>query len=213
MRMSKTCYLIYMKPLLMLMLTILIPGVTLATEEPAYKVVATYEDFEVREYQAIIIAQTIVKESFEDAGNAGFRILAKYIFGDNQARTKIAMTAPVGQVVEPVTEKIEMTAPVTLAKSDAGYAIQFTMPKEYTLNTLPVPNDKRIEIREIPARKVAVYKYSGSWSEERYQEKLALFRAALEKSAVTVVGEPMLARFNSPFMIWFLRRNEIWFNL
>jgi hypothetical protein len=60
---------------------------------------------------------------------------------------------------------------------------------------------------------VAVYKYSGSWSEERYQEKLALFRAALEKSSVTVVGEPMLARFNSPFMIWFLRRNEIWFNL
>lgn len=185
----------------------------MATEEPAYKVHATYEDFEVREYQAILIAQTIVKENFEEAGNAGFRILAKYIFGDNQSRTKIAMTAPVGQVVEPVSEKIEMTAPVTLAKNNTGYAIQFTMPKEYTLNTLPKPNDKRIEILEIPARKVAVYQYSGSWSEERYQEKLALFRAALDKSSVTVVGEPILARFNSPFMIWFLRRNEIWFNL
>jgi hypothetical protein len=92
------------------------------------------------------------------------------------------MTAPVGQVVEPVSENIAMTAPVTLAKNDSGYAIQFTMPKEFTLNTLPVPNDKRIEILEIPARKVAVYKYSGSWSEERYQDKLALFRAALERA-------------------------------
>lgn len=185
----------------------------MAIEEPSYKVVKTYDEFEVREYPPILIAQTIVKDSFEDAGNAGFRILAKYIFGENQSRTKIAMTAPVAQVEKVTSEKIAMTAPVNLVKQSSGYAVQFTMPKEFTKQTLPVPNDARIEILEIPSRKVAVYKYSGGWSEARYQDKLALFRAALQKSSVAVVGEPMLARYNSPFMIWFLRRNEIWFEL
>ena len=191
----------------------LVPGVVLATEEPPYKVVSTYEEFEVREYQAIIIAQTVVNEDFENAGSTGFRILVKYISGDNQSRTELSMTAPVGQVEQSVSRKIEMTAPVTLLKSNSGHAVQFTMPKDYTLKNLPVPNDARIEILEIPSRKVAVYKYSGSWSESRYQGKLALFRAALTKRSVAVVGEPVLARFNSPFMIWFLRRNEIWLDL
>ncbi len=185
----------------------------MATEEPSYKVVKTYEEFEVREYPSILITQTIVNESFEDAGDAGFRILAKYIFGDNQSRTKIAMTAPVAQVEKVTSEKIAMTAPVSLVKQNSGYAVQFTMPKEYTTKTLLVPDDGRIEIVEIPSRKVAVYKYSGGWSEARYQDKLELFRAALKKSSVAVIGEPMLARYNSPFMIWFLRRNEIWFEI
>ncbi len=185
----------------------------MATEEPSYKILTNYEDFEVREYEPILIAQTIVNESFENAGNVGFRILAKYIFGDNQSRTKISMTAPVGQVEKATSQKIEMTAPVSLLKQASGYAVQFTMPKEFTTQNLPVPNDARIEIIEIPSRKVAVYKYSGSWSESRYQDKLTLFRAALKKSSVAVIGEPTLARFNSPFMIWFLRRNEIWFEL
>ena len=185
----------------------------MAIEEPSYNVVKTYEEFEVREYQPILIAQTMVKENFEDAGNTGFRILAKYIFGDNRSRTKISMTAPVAQVEKASSEKIDMTAPVNLVKHSSGYAVQFTMPKEFTKESLPVPNDARIEILEIPSRKVAVYKYSGIWSESRYQEKLALFRAALKKSSVAVMGEPALARFNSPFMIWFLRRNEIWFEL
>ena len=202
-----------MKSLLNILFFMLIPGVVMAIEEPSYKVVKTYEEFEVREYPPILIAQTIVKDSFEDAGNAGFRILAKYIFGENQSRTKIAMTAPVAQVEKVTSEKIAMTAPVNLVKQSTGYAVQFTMPKEFTKQTLPVPNDARIEILEIPSRKVAVYKYSGGWSETRYQDKLALFRTALEKSSVAVAGEPMLARYNSPFMIWFLRRNEIWFEL
>jgi hypothetical protein len=202
-----------MKSPLKLLFIMLISGVAMATEEPSYKTVATYEEFEIREYQAILTAQTIVDEGFEDAGNAGFRILAKYIFGDNQSRTKISMTAPVAQVGKMASEKIEMTAPVNLVKQSSGYAVQFTIPKEFTKESLPLPNDARIKIVEVPPRKVAVYKYSGSWSEARYQEKLALFRVALKKNSIVVVGEPVFARYNSPIMIWFLRRNEIWLEL
>ena len=202
-----------MKSLLLIIFLLLLPGVVMATEEPAYKVIIQNDDYEVREYKALIVAQVIVNEDFENAGNTGFRILAAYIFGGNQSKTKIAMTAPVGQVAQVQSEKIAMTAPVALFKNESGFAVQFTMPKNFTLETLPAPNDSRVKLIEIPPRKVAVYRYSGSWSESRYQEKLAQFREALKKNSVVTQGDPIFARFNSPFMIWFLRRNEIWINL
>jgi hypothetical protein len=65
-------------------------------------------------------------------------------------------------------------------------------------------------LRQLPARKVAVYSYSGSWSESRYKDKLASFKEDLKKDGLETIGEPVLARFNSPFQLWFLRRNEIW---
>ena len=107
-------------------------------------------------------------------------------------------------------EKIKMTAPVTQSKDSSGFLVQFTMPKPYTLDTLPIPNDSRVKLREMPAKRVAVFSYSGSWSESRYQEKLGEFKEALKTDSLHTVGEPTLARFNSPFQLWFLRRNEIW---
>ena len=124
------------------------------------------------------------------------------------------MTAPVSQsAASAPSEKIAMTAPVNQSKTSGGFLVQFTMPKTYTLDTLPTPNDARVELRSIPARTVAVHSYSGSWSEERYQNKLAIFLEALKKTGEKPVGEPVLARFNSPFQLWFLRRNEIWLEI
>jgi len=179
----------------------------MAIEEPVYTLVSKAPQYEVRQYGPILVAETQVNADFEDAGSQAFRILSAYIFGANQSKTKISMTAPVNQ------EKIEMTAPVTQLKKSSGFLVQFTMPKSYTLETLPVPDDMRVILREIPAKKVAVFSYSGSWSESRYQEKLAEFEAALNNDAVQVIGEPTLARFNSPFQLWFLRRNEIWIEI
>jgi hypothetical protein len=76
-----------------------------------------------------------------------------------------------------------------------------------------VPNDTRVKIREIPARRVAVHKYSGGWSESRYNTKLANLRAELQKDGLQTFGEPVFARYDPPFQLWFLRRNEIWLSL
>jgi DNA gyrase inhibitor GyrI len=95
-------------------------------------------------------------------------------------------------------------------KSNSGFIVQFTMPKSYTTSTLPIPDDPRVEIRQIPSRTVAVFTYSGSWSESRYQSKLDEFQNELKKNSVKTMGQPVLARYNSPFQLWFLRRNEIW---
>ncbi len=179
----------------------------MAIEEPAYTVISKTSKYEVRKYGPLIVAQTTVTTDFENAGNQAFRILAAYIFGANHSKTKIAMTAPVNQ------EKIKMTAPVTQSQEQSGFLVQFTMPKDYTLETLPTPNDSRVVLKEMPAKKVAVFLYSGSWSEARYQAKLNEFKEALKNDSVPTTGEPVLARFNSPFQLWFLRRNEIWIEI
>ena len=183
----------------------------MAIQEPPYSVEYKTPYYEVRNYEPTLVAETLINASFEDSGNQAFRILAGYIFGNNQSKTKIAMTAPVSQ--KPSSEKIAMTAPVNQSKTKSGYLVQFTMPKEFTLDTLPLPVDPRVQIRQIPGHRVAVYSYSGSWSERRYNEKLHAFMDALKSDNLKTVGEPNFARYNSPFALWFLRRNEIWMEL
>jgi hypothetical protein len=142
------------------------------------------------------VAETEVSGSREEAGNAGFRTLASYIFGKNKGEKKIAMTAPVAQ-----QEKLEGGA--------STWVIQFMMPSEYTRDRLPEPLDPAIQFRKVPARRVVALRYSGTWSEERYLEKLAELRGAMEKEGLRAVGEPVWARYEPPFMPWFLRTNEI----
>lgn len=180
----------------------------MSTEEPKYTVESKTDVYEIRSYGANLVAETVVNSSFEDAGNLAFKILADYIFGNNKSKTKIAMTAPVSQA--PTSEKIAMTAPVSQIKNENGFVVQFTMPEKFTMDTLPTPNDSRVVLKQLPARKVAVYKYSGTWSQSRYQDRLKELMEALQKNNVSVVGEPTFARYNPPFMPWFLRRNEIW---
>jgi hypothetical protein len=191
------------------------PGVSMAIEEPKYSVVSKTKTYEIRQYEPVIVAETKIDAKFDRAGNEAFKILAGYIFGANKSKTKIEMTAPVSQVAKnkSESEKIEMTTPVNQIKSASGFVVQFTMPKQYTLETLPLPNDSRVELRQVPSRKVAVLSYSGSWSEKRYNKKLAKLKTALENDKLKIQGEPVFARFNSPFQLWFLRRNEIWLEL
>lgn len=179
----------------------------MAVEEPAYTVLRTAENYEIRRYAPQLAAETDVIGDFDGAGNQAFRILAGYIFGDNESRTSIEMTAPVTQQR---SEKIEMTAPVIMQGAGGRYTYQFILPARFTLATAPTPTDARVRLRELPARTLAVYRYSGGWSEERYRAYRDQLLAALAADGLTPTGEPVFARFNSPFTLWFLRRNEIW---
>jgi hypothetical protein len=178
----------------------------MAIEKPSYRVVERREAFEIREYAPYLVAETVVGGSREEAGNAGFRILAGYIFGKNRGEKKIAMTAPVTQA-EPA--RIAMTAPVAQSGEEGRWVIQFMMPSAFTLETLPEPLDPAVTFRVVPARRVAAHAYSGTWSASRYEEHLATLRAALASAGLTAVGEPVWARYDPPFMPWFLRTNEI----
>lgn len=176
-------------------------------KEAKYSVVSKSGRFEVRDYAPQIVAETVVDTTLEDAGNEAFRTLFRYISGANKSRETIAMTAPVSQ--RPANEKIAMTAPVGQERVQGGWAVSFMMPSSYTMESLPIPEDPAVRLRQVAARRMAAVQYSGGWSEARYLR----YKGELEKWMVTnryrALGEQVWARYDPPFMPWFLRRNEI----
>jgi hypothetical protein len=188
-------------------------GTALANEQPKYDVVWQFEGFELRRYAPYIVAETTVSGDFDDVGDEAFRILFRYISGENRKQTKIEMTAPVNQTpTEEPGEKISMTAPVVQTPVGQGkdsYVFSFIMPSKYTLDTLPEPEDPRIRLRPIGTRLMAARAYSGTWSEKRYRENETALLEALKAEGIQPIGEPIFARYNSPFTLWFMRTNEV----
>lgn len=182
-------------------------NVAMATEEAKYSVVKKEEAFELREYASHIVAETVVDGDINDASNQAFGKLFGYISGKNKSRGKLAMTAPVSQSA--ASEKISMTAPVGQQRVGKKWAVSFMMPAAYTMDTLPIPDDNSVILREVPARRVASIRYSGLWSEERYLQHKLQLEAWIRKNKFKVSGEPSWARYDPPFMPWFMRRNEI----
>jgi hypothetical protein len=179
----------------------------MAVEEAKYKVVEKDNRFEIRDYTPHILAETIVEGDLEEAGNKAFNRLFRYISGDNRSRKKVAMTAPVSQ--QPMGEKIEMTAPVGQRRVQEKWAVSFMMPASYTIETLPESEDPNITLRQVPARRMASVRYSGFWTEKRYLRYKSELESWIKEKGLTIVGDPMWARYNPPFTPWFLRRNEI----
>ncbi len=181
-------------------------------EEPTYTIVSEASGYEIREYAAYIVAETTVSdaESRDEATRKGFPIIAGYIFGDNTKKNKIAMTVPVNTEGR-TSEKINMTAPVNTEKVQESntYKISFVMPGKYTLGTLPEPNDKRVELREVPAHKVAVRRFSWTTSETAFKNNESELLQALARDGVETVGMINVARYNTPWTIPFMLRNEV----
>ncbi len=183
----------------------------MATEEPSYQLIEKSGEFELRAYEPMIVAETLVPGPMDDASSAGFRLIADYIFGNNTLRSggneKISMTAPV--TMEPRSEKISMTAPVGMQQTGEQWRVHFVMPSQYTLDTLPRPNNPAVELREIPARNFAVIRFSGLVGEKKRAAKEAELINWLDSRGIEPIGQPQLARYNPPWTLPFLRRNEV----
>lgn len=194
---------------ILLIATLIIGGTmdAMAIEEAVYNEVIKEGKFEIRDYAPQILAETLVEGDLEQAGNEAFNRLFRYISGDNRSRRKVEMTAPVSQ--EPKGEKIKMTAPLGQERVQEKWAVSFMMPASYTLETLPEPVDRRINLRQVPARRMAAVRYSGFWSEKNYLRYKMELESWIRDRGITIVGAPVWARYNPPFTPWFLRRNEI----
>ena len=179
----------------------------MAIEEAKYDVIKKDNNFEIRDYAPHILAEIVVEGDLKDAGNKAFKRLFRYISGDNRSRNKVVMTAPVSQ--QPVGEKIKMTAPVGQQRVKESWAVSFMMPASYTLETLPEPEDPEVTLRQVPARRMAAVRYSGFWSEKGYLRYKLELESWIHEKGLIIVGDPIWARYNSPFTLWFLRRNEI----
>jgi len=205
--MKKQMVILYRVFVLVLLPLILCSCGIVGVEKAPYTVLETEGSFEIRQYPSHLVAETLVDSDFKEAGNIAFRRLFDYISGKNQTQESIAMTAPVTQ--QPVSEKIAMTAPVTQQASGDKYAVSFIMPSNYTMETLPQPQDPAVVIKEVPGYKAAAIRYSGTWSRKRYDAKKAALETFMQKKGLTSSGETIWTRYDPPFQVWFLRRNEV----
>lgn len=179
----------------------------MAIEEAKYTVLVKDGRFEVREYETYILAEVEIGGDMELASNQAFRPLFNYISGENRTQTKVAMTTPVSQ--EQASEKISMTTPVSQERGKDAWAVSFMMPADYSMETIPIPADPRVKLREVPGRRVATIRYSGRWTESGYQQHKKLLEQWIESEGLTVSGTAIWARFNAPYTPWFMRRNEV----
>lgn len=192
--------------------------------EPKHTIVSKEKGYEVREYRGYVVAEVVMPGPWREALYAGFRLLFEYIEGNNEGRDRIAMTAP---VLSGRPEKIAMTAPVLQEPAAApatrdggavvpgpdspgrGHAISFIAPEGYTVETMPVPKDARIRIREVPPHRAAALRYGGWTNAGEVGEKTEMLRAALARDGWKPVSAFRSAQYNPPWTPPPFRRNEI----
>lgn len=194
----------------------------MAVEEPKFETVLQETKFEVRQYAPLIVAETWVDGDMSAASGKGFRLLADYIFGNNTLpqtaqSAKVAMTAPVTMEPQSASSKIAMTAPVAMepAPGAAGLAgaqrwrVHFVMPSQYSMASLPTPNNTAVTLREVPAKRVAVATYSGFNTDSRIQEETQALAAWMQERKLVPASPAQLARYDPPWTLPIWRRNEI----
>jgi len=176
-------------------------------DEPNYQVLNNYGHIQIRHYPALVVAQTEINADYKNSSSQGFQRLAGYIFGNNKKQQKMTMTAPVIQ--EQQAETMTMTAPVIQQKSGSVWLMAFVLPQGYSVATAPVPLEPTVLIKEIPGKKTAVIRYSGSLSEQGIEVKSEELKNWLGKQGYKAISPSRSAAYDPPWTLPFLRRNEI----
>lgn len=179
-----------------------------STHEVAYQVKESDRNFEVREYGPRIVAEVEVSGTREKALNEAFQTLAGYLFGKNRPQSPVELSKSVSDSKAKV--KLSMTVPVTTQSvGQDTIRMRFFMPSDYTIDKLPVPEDKRVKVFELPAQKIAVLRFSGSARKYNFDRHLVTLKKLMESKGLTAGGEPYEAYYSPPFTPVFLKRNEI----
>lgn len=163
---------------------------------PEYEVISTAAEYELRRYPDLLVAET--RGQAGTGGNGLFPVLAGFIFGGNEASDEIAMTAPV-----------LMAGTAAASNSPHEPAMQFIMPGEFTMETLPKPVDGRVILREVPTRVLAARRFGWFASAGTRESQLESLLGALRRDGIAVVGEPVYAAYQPPFSVPFLKRHEM----
>jgi hypothetical protein len=185
-------------------------GTAMAIEEPKYVVLEKTPPFELRSYAPMILAEVQVEGDLDEASSQGFRLIAAYIFGQNQPNEKISMTTPVVVEEQPAKgAKIAMTTPVNIESNAGKWTVSFVMPAEYSMESLPKPLNSKVQLRQIPAVKRAVIGFSGFYNENKVAERTLELEEWIKTKNLQAAGVPKFARYNPPWTLPFMRRNEI----
>jgi hypothetical protein len=172
------------------------PSMAQSVNEPPYSLVKNEPPFEVRDYGVLTVAETVIEGDFDVAGSLGFRRVAGYIFGKNQN-------------AKGESEKIAMTAPVTMEAQNQQWRMHFVMPQGMALGSLPKPVDASVQLRELPAQRMAAVRFSGLTTAASIESQTQLLKDWLDRNNLAFHDRPQLARYNDPFTLPWNRRNEI----
>lgn len=192
--------------LFVIILGALIGKVMSRVEQPKYKVLASKINIELREYEPMMIAEVEVLGERKEAIRRGFKILAEFIFGNNTSKTNIDMAAP---MTHQRSEKMAMTAPVMQEEKMGKWTVRFVMPAQYSLETLPKPNSNQVTVRGLPAKCLAVIRFSGLVDEINLKKHTQQLESYIVSEHLKMIGKPILAFYNPPWTLPFLRRNEV----
>ena len=186
--------------LLIALAGLVLPLAAAETKEPAFTVLNQADGYETRQYDTLVVASIEVRGNHSQSLNRGFRSLAGFIFGGNSGGQSIAMTAPVMQ--------LETSQP-GVADTDRRFKITFVMPDEFTIESLPKPNDADVRLHTLAPQRYAVIQFPGFGTEDNFKEHRAKLEAALKRDGIALAGEPLYAQYDEPWKPAASRRNEI----
>ncbi len=167
------------------------------TERQEFKVLQTYDGFELREYMPCVIAEVRVSAEYSTASSGAFSSLFNYISKGNKSSQKIAMTAPV------------ITAQKADTSESAYWYVSFVMPSGSTIGHMPHPNDSQVELRELDAETCVAKSFRGRATEELSRKVVKELRASASKINIALSDETRICRFDPPFKSGLLQYNEI----
>ena len=167
------------------------------TERQEFKVVRTYDDFELREYLPCVIAEVKVSAQYSTASSSAFASLFNYISAGNKASEKIAMTAPV------------IAAQNADSSESEEWFVSFVMPSGATFGQLPHPNDSQVKLRELVTETCVAKSFRGRATEELSQKITQELRTSASKANIALSNETRICRFDAPFKPGLFHYNEI----
>jgi hypothetical protein len=165
-------------------------------EMPPYTVERTEGSREIRAYGPHLLAEVRVSGGREGAIQAGFRVLAGYIFGGNDSGEKIAMTVPVAQTPAGDT-----------------WTVSFMMPARYTKDTLPIPRTDAIRFVEAAPSRQVVERFSGLPASDDLAARAEALRDWAEAQGLTIIAGPHYYFYDAPMTLPWNRRNEVAFTI
>ena len=159
-------------------------------ESAPYKVVRSAGKFELRDYPALTVVETPMANP--NGSDGSFRRLFRFITGANEEKQKIAMTTP-----------------VFMSGSSSNPTMAFVLPAKLKTATVPKPADGALTVRELPAGRFAVLRFSGRQNAKNETETLARLKSWLERERLPALSGPVYGYFDPPWTPAFLRRNEV----
>lgn len=161
-------------------------------ESAGYKVVRKSGAFEIRDYPTLTLISTPMSAATPTDTDGSFMRLFRFITGANEAKQKIAMTTP-----------------VFMSGSDSNATMAFVLPAKLKADAVPKPSDVAVTVRELPAGRFAVLRFSGGRSAKHDSEALDRLRAWMQAEGMKVPSRPVYGYFDPPWTPGFLRRNEV----